>query len=132
MNSTEPQDRPPQFDQAAWISQARALLDDSAQEYDAATLSRLNRARQAALVQRQPRKALWLLPTGLASACALLLAMAMWHPHVGPAANATPGVNVAAQEGVDSVALSGDEAQDFYQNLDFYAWLDAQDDDNGG
>jgi hypothetical protein len=132
MNQFDPKIPTSEFDQAAWIGQARALLDESAQEYDAATLSRLNRARQAALAQRQPRRAQWLLPTSLASACALLLAVAMWHPRSLPTVNPNPAGAVAAQEATDGVALSGDEAQDFYQNLDFYAWLDAQDEDNGG
>ena len=40
-------------DDEAWIDRAKALLDESAENLDAATLSRLNRARQAALAQRQ-------------------------------------------------------------------------------
>ncbi len=70
------------FDKSGWIAQARRLLDESAEGLDAATLSRLNRARQAAIaprLRRMPRP--WLLPTGLAGACAMLLVVAIWTPH---------------------------------------------------
>lgn len=71
-----------------WTDQARRLLDESAQTLDAATLSRLNRARQAALALRVPRRrAGWLfLPAGFAGACALLLAVGVWHGRGGPTA----------------------------------------------
>ena len=118
-------------DQPAWIEQARTLLDESARDLDAATLSRLNRARQTALASRSPRAAHpWLLGTGLASACALLLAVAVWQPHrhaESGTSTDTPAVTAAA------VQTDADEASpEFYQDLEFYAWLDAQNQGNGG
>ncbi len=115
-------------DRPAWIDQARTLLDDSARDLDAATLSRLNRARQAALELHRPRATrVWLLPAGLASAaCALLLAVAVWQPHrhVDAAKGTMLPATAAATSDGDAVA---DEASlEFYQNLEFYAWLDAQ------
>ena len=115
-------------DRPAWIDQAKTLLDDSARDLDATTLSRLNRARQAALEQHRPRTTrVWLLPAGLASAaCALLLAFAVWQPHrhaeatkgtMAPSATATTG---------DADTAADDASLEFYQNLEFYAWLDAQ------
>ena len=114
-----PNDRP------AWIDQANELLDDSARDLDAATLSRLNRARQAALALQRPRPAqAWLLPAGLASACALLLAVAVWQPHRRiDAQQPTPiaaGTSAAVDDG------DSEDSAEFYQNLEFYAWLDAQ------
>jgi len=111
-------------DNPRWTPQAKAVLDDSARDLDAATLSRLNRARQAALAQRRaPRR--WILPAGLASACMLLLAVALWRvpptPHASVPAVATSGSGVAE----DNIA----DDDEFYEDLDFYAWLDAQDDD---
>ena len=64
-----------------WTGQAKQVLDESAQNLDAATLSRLNRARQRALEQARPRALRpWFVPAGLASACAVLIAVAVaWH-----------------------------------------------------
>jgi hypothetical protein len=123
-----------EFDSQPWIAQTKALLDESAEALDAATLSHLNRARQAALAQRRPRMArLWWLPAGLASSCALLLALGVWHPRAslpGPSPLATmvaPGTN-----GGDVGIVSSDDSLDLYQDLEFYAWLDAQDQDSDG
>ncbi len=122
-----------------WTKRAKSLLDESAQALDAATLSRLNRARQAALAQRAPRRrAAWLfLPAGLAGACALLLAVGVWqgrraataiHAQVPVAAGANG--NAVNAGDLDMIA-SGDDME-MMQDLDFYAWLDAQDQDNNG
>lgn len=127
----------------AWVAQATALLDESAQQLDAATLSRLNRARQAALARRRPRAAhAWFLPVGLVSACALLLAVALWHvrapgPVAGSAALATPAAATATANGSgfnanDLDMVSSDDSLEFYQDLEFYAWLDAQDPGSDG
>lgn len=119
-----------------WTERAKSLLDESAQALDAATLSRLNRARQAALAPR--RRAAWLfLPAGLAGACALLLAVGVWHgrrastttPAQAPVAASANGNAVNAGD-LDMIA-SGDDME-MMQDLDFYAWLDAQDQDNNG
>lgn len=112
-----------------WIDQARTLLEESAQALDAATLSRLNRARQAAIAQRRPRATQrWFLPAGLASACVLLLAVATWHSYapMDTTASGLPFVTKGASDG-DIDLVSGDDSLEFYQDLEFYAWLDAQD-----
>lgn len=124
-----------EFDKSGWIAQARQLLDESADGLDAATLSRLNRARQAALASRASRAShLWWLPAGLAGACAMLLAVAIWTPHHGaPAAN-DPGHAAAADAGSTDTpdAIGSDDSVEFYQDLDFYAWLEAQGKDDAG
>jgi len=110
----------------AWINQANQVLDDSVRDLDAATLSRLNRARQAALAQPRPRAPrAWLLPAGLASACALLLAVAVWQPHHRTEAQPTALLATGATAAVDD-GDSEETSAEFYQNLEFYAWLDAQ------
>jgi hypothetical protein len=122
-----------------WTDQARVLLDESAQALDASTLSRLNRARQAALAQRAPRRrAAWVfLPAGLAGACALLLAVGVWHGRRTPtampaqAAVAVSANGSAVNAGDLDLIASGDDLE-MMQDLDFYAWLDAQDQDNNG
>jgi len=121
-----------------WTDQARSLLDESAQALDATTLSRLNRSRQAALAQRVPRRrAAWLLlPAGLVGACALLLAVGVWHARVPQTAPlASPSATVVSGSTVNVVDMdliaSGDDME-MMQDLDFYAWLDAQDQDDKG
>jgi hypothetical protein len=107
-------------DKPQWTQAAKDLLDDGAQNFDAATLSRLNRARQNALAQRR-KSVRWTVPAGLASACALLLAVAVWHGRAPPAPTDATVVDISAS---DNEALTDDD--EFYEDLDFYAWLDAQ------
>jgi hypothetical protein len=111
-----------EFDKQSWIGRARELLDDSAQALDAATLSRLNRARQAALGARRARRLLPGWAPALGFACsALLLAIVLWPQRHGEA----PPSHVPAVA-ADADFASPDDSIEFYQNLDFYAWLDAQ------
>ncbi|MBS0584129.1 MAG: hypothetical protein JSS42_13610 [Proteobacteria bacterium] len=113
-------------DRPAWIDQANRVLDDSVRDLDAATLSRLNRARQAALAQQRPRTPrAWLLPAGLASACALLLAVIVWQPHRHIETQQPAPIATGASAAVDD-GDSEESTAEFYQNLEFYAWLDAQ------
>lgn len=124
------------LDKDSWASRARTLLDESAEGLDAATLSRLNRARQAALAQARPRAVQrWFLPAGMASACVLLLAVVAWHSH-GPAGAARlpelPFTASASSTGGDIDLVSSDDSLELYQDLEFYAWLDAQDQGSDG
>lgn len=113
-----------------WTAQARQLLDDSVQGLDAATLSRLNRARQTALATRARRPMqFWFMPAGLVSACALLLALAVWQPHHAANSGASnPSTAAVAADSDDGTA----DTPEFYQDLEFYAWLDAQKKDGEG
>ncbi|MEP7042723.1 MAG: hypothetical protein ABI843_06650 [Dokdonella sp.] len=112
----------------AWVERAVALLDESAQNLDAATLSRLNRARQVALAPRRAARQGWLVGGSLAAAAlALVIAVGIGHRTMSPPALPT---DVAAQDDLD--ALVGDDSPDLYENLDFYAWLDAQQQDANG
>jgi hypothetical protein len=113
-------------DHPQWTRRAKALLDASTHALDAATLSRLNRARQLALAQRRKAAPRWFIPAGFASACALLLAVAAWHGRVGAphAQNAVAAVGANADD-VDPLA----EVDDFYADMDLYAWVDATDED---
>jgi hypothetical protein len=122
------------LEQQPWVGDARALLDESAQALDAASLSRLNRARQSALAQRGRRKRMtrWLPALGLACSCALLLAVAVWVPQRVSPVDAAPGAHSTAAYSGETDAISGDDGIEFYQNLEFYAWLDAQEQESGG
>ena len=124
-----------------WTAQAKQALDESARNLDAATLSRLNRARQRALEQARPRRVrTWFVPAGLASACAVLLVAALvWHRPTGaPPPTADPFIAGPAAPGGNGFSandlelVSSDDGIEFYQDLDFYAWLDSQGGDNNG
>jgi hypothetical protein len=75
----------------------------------------------------------WLPALGLACSCALLLAVAVWAPQraTNPA-DAGSGPHSTAAYAGETDAMSGDDGIEFYQNLEFYAWLDAQEQESGG
>lgn len=124
----------------SWAGRARTLLDESAEGLDAATLSRLNRARQAALAQARPRAVRrWFLPAGMTSACMLLLVVFAWHsygptgaPSLPASQSELPFTAGASSTGGDIDLVSSDDSLELYQDLEFYAWLDAQDQGSDG
>jgi hypothetical protein len=123
-----------EFDDLGWISRTKVLLDESAEGLDAATLSRLNRTRQAALERARPRAdRRWFLPAGLVSACGLVLAVAVWHARAPDDAARLPELPFSASSnGADVDLVSSDDSLELYQDLEFYAWLDAQDQGSDG
>jgi hypothetical protein len=116
-----------------WTRQAQALLDESAQKLDASTLSRLNRARQAALGQRRARTMrAWFVPAGFASACVLLLAVAVWHGHAPRPVHSPPASTSSQPDELATNEADVNDDDEFYEDLDFYTWLEAQDQDTDG
>jgi len=98
-------------------------LRSSVDELDAATLSRLNRARQVALdaidhrVVGTHRRNRWL-PVGAAAAVAAI-SIAWWQgqapePLIGP---------ITADEATDIELLLDDGDLEMYAELEFFAWL---------
>ena len=116
-------------DNEAWLERSLALLQQSADGLDAATLSRLNRARQAALAQSRHATRLWW-GAAFAGAFALVLALGVVRHDVAPVA---PPPAVPSQDGgaIDALASDDDNAE-MVDDLDFYAWLDAQQHDDEG
>lgn len=101
-----------------WLANVVQQLDASARDLDAATLSRLNRARQAALAEVRPRRPWLLLAPMLATAAALALAIGLaWR---------TPEPLPAEDPAQDFAMLAEGQDLDLYADLEFYAWLDAQ------
>ena len=107
-------------DDERWLERAKALLDDSAGNLDAATLSRLNRARQAALAARRKGASRWAWSAALAGAAAAVFALAIGLHH----RSAVPP-STELQAGDIDVITSEDDL-DLAENLDFYAWLEKQ------
>jgi hypothetical protein len=104
---------------------AGEILRRNADAVDAATASRLNQARQAALAELPGRRARspWLVPaltTAAVGVIAVGLALNRSAAPVGPVPVA-PAVESAA----DMDLLLEDDSLEMLQDLEFYAWLDA-------
>lgn len=110
-----------------FLKQVRGVLDGDVENLDGATRSRLTRMRQAALDagkaaprHRMGRGFRWL--AGAAAAAAVVIAVVL-------SGGRTPVelADSAAPEDFEVMAL--EENLDFYEELDFYAWL-AETEDN--
>ncbi|MGC3981558.1 MAG: hypothetical protein QM808_09880 [Steroidobacteraceae bacterium] len=113
---------------------SREIFDQQVAGQDARTRSRLNQARQAALeVARaqaghghSPLRARWMVPVGSAAALALvaLTATQLLRPAVEQ-----PVIEAGSTPAVDDLEIiaSSDELE-MLQNVDFYAWLETQQD----
>jgi hypothetical protein len=100
---------------------ARAAFDDSVESLDAASRSRLARARVRALEELQHRRMAWSstwLPAGAAAAAALA-AVILWQGEEGAPPAAEPAL--AALEDLDIVA-GGEDLDMFNEDEEFYAW----------
>lgn len=111
-----------------WTGQARDLLEADTRRYDAATLSRLNRARQRALLQAEPAAPRLAWARRLAVAASLLLGVAMLWPDRPVPVPTAPAPSTLSPEDAELLADGELELND---DLEFYAWLDADDEHNG-
>jgi len=108
--------------------QAKEAFDSSVEGLDAATLSRLNRSRHAALAEvSRPREAWlrWIPASGIAAAMVLAVMM-LQGPEELDAVHAPTN---------DLEILLGEESIEMLEDLEFYSWLDSeelQDDGNLG
>ena len=112
-----------------FAEKAKQLFDGSVDRLDAATLSRLNQGRHAALDQLQKSRpsavwVRWLPATGVAAA-AIVTVMVMRGPN---------GVDIPVEADVaaDFEILLEGESLEMFEELEFYSWLEAADfEDNG-
>ena len=111
-----------------WLQAVREKLDAETAGYDSATLSRLNRARQAALdAGLRPRRRPWwhwsLVAAASSAAVVLALALTLRTPEI-----AAPVAPVALEqpEVDDLELLVAGEDLELIENLEFYAWLEQQ------
>lgn len=105
------------------LERIKESLDQQTDELDAATLSRLRQARARA-VEEMDRKqqrfkpgAIW--AGGFATAALAVTLVLVW-----PGNNTLPPE--FAQEVADIELLSDDHSIEFYEELDFYLWLEQQ------
>jgi negative regulator of sigma E activity len=107
-------------DERVFLERVRRTLDDSVDNLDAQTLSRLTQARHDALEQGKSKSYLhkhrfWLTTVGLAAtAAAVLLAIFLTRAPSVPQ-------YYSAIEDVEILAAS--ENPEFFSELEFYAWL---------
>jgi hypothetical protein len=112
---------------------AGARLRESAAELDAATQSRLNRARQRALEELTDKRGVrtgWMVPVGVAAAAAIVV-VGVWQ------SDGTPGGSMqtlpATAEQLDDFELLLDDGLldeddlEMIEDLEFFAWLATED-----
>jgi len=106
------------------LKMSKSTLDRAVDGLDDATRRDLRRVRRAALLAGKPaageKRPAWLLPVGgLATAATVaVLTVSLWltPPENNPVAQLPP---------LEDLALLGDaESLEFYEELDFYLWLD--------
>lgn len=113
---------------------AQRLLRQGADELDAHTLSRLNRARQSALAEydrhgaRPSRLRSWQAGLGAAAVCATaVIAVALWVGRIPGTASPGPAapINSGAEPASDlEVVLVEDDNLEMIEDLEFYDWLE--------
>jgi anti-sigma-K factor RskA len=110
---------------------SRAAFDESVESIDAATRSRLARARAEALRELRDRRRNWRsawVPAGVAAAAALASALLLvGDDATGPSA----APSLAALEDLDIVA-GGEDLAMFAEDAEFYAWAADEIDDGVG
>ena len=125
--------KPPSGHHDPQIKAVLDQLDQDSRSLDAATASRLNQARQRALQEVRSGRAAWQgwrLPAALAGGLAsVTLAVLLWQ--AWPGAGQSPTLPSAmdtnhALAQLDLALLSEQDSLEFYQDLEFYQWLDTE------
>jgi len=110
------------------LDAVKARLDQSEQALDGVTLGRLRAARREALATlgaERPRRTWWEPMRGLAVAATLAtLTVSLWSLSPGP-------TDTGLMPLEDLALLTDSEDLEFYQDLDFYLWLDSRESANG-
>ena len=107
-----------------FAERAKQRFDDSVERLDAATLSRLNRSRHAALAEIAAQRGnarwrRWMPVTGLAAAAAIA-AVLIVQPYGVDLPEATDDVT-------DFEILLGDDSLEMIEDLEFYSWIGTTD-----
>lgn len=100
------------------VQQAKEAFDASVDKLDAATLSRLNRGRQAALALATRPNHVWMnwMPATGAAAAVLIAVFALRGPG---------DIDVMSAPASDLEILLGEESIEMLEDLEFYSWLNA-------
>ena len=105
----------------AFLERTKAVLDESEEDLDANTLSRLRQARTRALhgeERRKPRSWFWFsFPSAAGMATALVAVLvALFYITRPPVQEPNKSIG-------DLEILASNDQLELYENLDFYAWL---------
>ena len=105
-----------------FVDNARELFTDSVERIDAATLSKLNQRRQAAIAAATNGHSFghwvrWMPATGVAAAAVIAVVMMQ-----SPATINLPDVTDSAA--ADFEILLGDDSLEMIEELEFYSWID--------
>lgn len=111
-------------DERRFAERAKQKFDNSVGRLDAATLSRLNRSRHAALAEIAARRGnvrwrRWVPVTGLAAAAAIAAVLI-----VQPNGVDLPDVS---DDVTDFEILLGDDSLEMIEDLEFYSWIETTD-----
>lgn len=120
-------------DEEAFARRTGARLRQSADELDAATRSRLNRVRQAALEEmNRPRHAGrgWWVPAG-ATAVAATIVVGIWRAGSPGGADAE-FAPLTADDVADFEILLAEGELEMLEDLEFFAWLAAEELETAG
>lgn len=105
-----------------FLKQIKQALDQQSESLDGETLSRLNRARQAAIQQADKKhsRRMWLPASGLATA-ALLASLFLFRPD---------DIDMIQNGNMDEIELiASSEQLELLEQLEFYQWLLEEDAD---
>ena len=113
------------IDDRQFVENAQELFAESVERLDAATLSKLNRGRQAAIAEISSTTAhygwlRWMPAAGLAAAAVVAVVMLQ-----GPATVDLPDGSESAA--TDFEILLGDDSLEMIEELEFYSWIDVAD-----
>lgn len=114
-----------------FLQKTHEVFTGSIERLNASTLTRLREARARALAAAGTKapvplwRSRWALPAGAAAAvCAIIVASVLWLDF-----GSQPGVPFAAHSNEDmAIEFSGDNL-DMYADMDFYRWLQVQQQD---
>lgn len=105
--------------------EAARLLRERAEQLDAATLSRLNRARQVALagLDARPSRAVWGWSSAAGVAAVAALAVALWAGRAPSPVPHAPGAAATTDAATDLELILAEEQLELIEDLEFYEWL---------
>ncbi len=108
----------------AFLDKASDALDKSCDSMDGQTLSRLNRIRHAAIEHGQQSQGRTLLSPfgGLITACVFVFVVSVFYPGQSDIPIPVTPDNGTAIEDLD--ILTSTESLEFFENLEFYQWLE--------
>lgn len=104
--------------QDAFEDKVKQHLNDSVEQLDAATLSRLNQARQQAQVKK-PQFFMSIWTAGITAATACIFMVFILFP-------ISSTIQTGLNDPLAYIALFEQDEIELYEELDFYQWLDQQ------